>query len=560
MGGSCSGSSSVSQQCQMSVEDSALTLHIDIVFSLMSDVEMGDKSGKLIGENLFNKVHLLHERRWESGEYPKHEITPESIIFIDCSILQYYLETQRIVDTMTSKLNEAVNRIQRYITSKITMSVCHGEVHLYIHAFSPAEPLAFALAKVFKCNLDGRKDNFSSTDKRLLDYGKQLVSKFDEYRSSGWKLKVDYGSVWEHKILLVRKPNVKPALSLGEIEMMLMRMNKFPPSQNEPIVDKENMFTYTFSWIKTPTLDGDTITYTRDELMEQRDYLKYGKSYDEHLKDKKKREKERDINTIHLMLGISSIIFTPLALVDAGVHTVEAVSEGSVENHWKDIAVDVVCYIVARGLGRAALKANMAKEAKAYGTTVEGREAAKAASVAESKQEVQAAKEIVATKAAEAEKASAAARAAEKESEAWAESASGTRLGKREAREFASDAEAAAEAARAKEAEKAAELAQAEKDLTVAEQKALSNNKPNRLDNSLNGMKADYRDDVLTFKVAFSSIYSVNDIVALWRTGKVGKAGAVASVGNTAISQAWVVKSEYEGIMKISDNLQYNDE
>ena len=372
-------------------------LHLDVIFSIFQDKDLGDRGGGIRNDNtFFNTVHQVHTILYEAGDYEmpkKNDLrkNPDKYktIYKDCSRLYYDLYTGRPfvcespdsenpvgdINQMMEKLDEVINEIELYFIAHQTTK---NKVHISVSSFIPIESLAIGLNEVFGYELElNDVDDFRHNNveyKKVIKFIRNNYhNRFDYWENElGWEFEVSYSCIYEsydfrisRKIDNVHDPRLGSKIynigdgnlySYKDIADMLGRQ---PTSED---LGKIGEGKWNDVYYKIYPVNDEL--YSRSEL--------------EHVLRRELTDKElikienggwEDIDGVtefnwnvqdyikasftfaHLGLGIASIFVSPIAAVDLGAEIVEMVYFGEYTDpwHWISIGVDVIALLPVAG-------------------------------------------------------------------------------------------------------------------------------------------------------------------------------------------------------------------
>lgn len=392
-------------ESQMEEDD----LYVNICFCVSSKDDLKEKNGGCRNEenpNLYDHLHTFQNIDYEAGEYDEDldklyqyngdEDHDRKIkyIFINCDDL-YVDQTCRVCDAnqMGEKLLKAARELSLFFQSN---QATINNVHFVITGFTPLEALVVAMARLLDYELDGVDElEFADPDEHevVSDFAlNNLSDYFNYFEELGWTYEVDYACIYEgfffemkqyaHDPGYYRTQNRKgrPRWDLGdgkkysikEMEEGLGRpltdreKARLNEGKNEDVLNANINITISFS-DGSQTLNSQDFQFTRCELEDYlgRDltdsevyYINEGKYQDvEGLEEALSTYAAERIGFIaaHLGLGIASIFFSPIALVDIGLEVWEMARYGEWDDpwHWISIGVNVVALIpVLGGIGK----------------------------------------------------------------------------------------------------------------------------------------------------------------------------------------------------------------
>lgn len=318
---------------------------IDIVllFSLLSAHDLKSTRVALEDDGLTENLSMVCALRWEDGAPVNY--AEKKFFTIDCSHLHYdsVLGTTITPGEMMGCLEGAMGLVYQYLEEAIKPYE-GGEVHLSVASFFAIEELLYAFAAISGKDLPNSElyDDFTNVVKKYFN--------FTDFENNGWKFIVDYACLYEANTLYCERRiwagEIKMLMNIVELDCGYSVKNEYIPPEIvenvlDPMVVPYGNARYSYR---------DLREYLPIRTKEERLWAEYKKAA-EHSAAVERGEGEywfpkSPSEVAHTVLGLTSVILSPLSLVDAGLHVYEWISGGDENNaHKKGIAIDIVCCI-----------------------------------------------------------------------------------------------------------------------------------------------------------------------------------------------------------------------
>lgn len=331
-----------------------------VIFSILSKEDLNYSACKK-DEFTYN-VEMMSSLAWEFGNWERHE-EEEPPIFVDCNDVTYDSLTGLLptYDELRDKLEIAVEKMRQrfddFIDSGFTC-----DVHLSICGFFPIEALTFALSEVFKHSLPN-----GTLYEELVTFAKTSYGFFyEDLISKGWSISVDYACLYEtHEMFYDKMITSREMLLLWNRWIRVTESLKCTPKEFNSV---SGMEVYYKGFVYDVRALENAYGWKMEEEKALEEYRRLA-----HCSNIYGSQSGSvggggggltTSDYVHLGLGLTSIVVSPLSLVDAGMHIYEMTQDGD-WHHLIDIGIDIICVIP----GVSALKAGKVGSEIALQTT-----------------------------------------------------------------------------------------------------------------------------------------------------------------------------------------------
>ena len=339
---------SISNEAESQMERGEI--NVVLLFSILSTHDLKKTKNSLIEDGLTENLSMAVSLAWEHGS-PTNYVEKKFIV-VDCSHLAFDSVTGQTITLcdMQDCLEDGINQVKSFLDEEI-VKYDGGKIHFTLGGFMPIDALPFAFAAVLKRSLPNE-----SVYDVFVNSAKENFS-FAEYEEKKWKLVVDYACLYEVFSLYFERK-----LYANEIKQMMRaienKLYDFAETGQLPEKDLENgvapteilygQWIYSYEWLKE---------YYPVRKEEEQLWIEYQKAIAHAAKVERGEVKPwfpiTGMEAVHKFLGITSIAFSPISLVDAAIHAAEWVVEGDENNaHKISIGIDLVCCIPFVRAGR----------------------------------------------------------------------------------------------------------------------------------------------------------------------------------------------------------------
>ena len=331
----------ISEQSESQMEQGEI--NIVLMFSILSSHDLKKTKNSIIEDGLTENLLMPSSLAWEHGSPVNY--AEKKFITIDCSHLSFDSVMGKTITQceMQDCLEEGISQVKTFLEEK-TADYSGGTIHFSLAGFIPIDALPFAFAAVINQSLPNEScfDVFVKSAKDNFD--------FAEFEYNGWHFIVDYACLYEVQTLYFERK-----LYASEIKQMMRaieyKLYNFAETGQLPEEDLENGVqpteilygnrTYSYEWLKE---------YYPIRKEEEQLWIEYQKAVT-HAARVERKEVEpwfpiTGLQAAHKFLGLTSIVCSPISLLDAGLHAIEWIAEGDEYNeHKAAIVIDLVCVI-----------------------------------------------------------------------------------------------------------------------------------------------------------------------------------------------------------------------
>lgn len=332
----------ISEACESQMERGEI--NVVVMFSLLSLHHLKQTKASLVEDGLTENLSLLFSQSDLYGGPVNYN--EKTFITIDCSHLQYDPISGKVVtlSEMMSCLEAGVYKIKQYLSDKIS-GYSGGTVNFQIASFESIEQLAYSLSSLLGNDLPDDDKHYQF----FTDISKEFFS-FSEFK--GWRMNVQYVCLYHvFNFYFVRK------LYANEIRQIMAYVEKSKGYYvRHDMIPEHEVVVYldpiAIDYGHLHCTYGDLRAYLpvrqREEALEAEYHAALRHAAAVERGEEEAKFYKTPLEVAHDVLGLSSIVISPLSLVDGGIHVYEAIETDDPElrkKHLISAGIDLVCCI-----------------------------------------------------------------------------------------------------------------------------------------------------------------------------------------------------------------------
>lgn len=334
------GDADISEPSESQMENGEIDMVV--MFSILSTHDLKRTKTPQWADGLTENLSVVSSLTWEEGS-PVNYANKIFKVF-DCSHLKYDSVSGKAITwiEMMDCLEAAVNDIKTTLFDK-TKSYGGGTIRFSVAGFLPIEALMYAFS-----DLLGKSLTNSALYEVFITEAKSNFS-FNDFTGNGWTIEVDYACIYEVFSLYFERKlyanEIKMLMGLIEMEHGFDMKTEYLSPKDIAYLDQQEIL-YGTSLYSYQNL-REYLPYKQQEELLWYEYQKAAR----HAAKVQRMEEEYEFpstasDAAHTFLGLSSIIISPISLIDAGLHAYEWIKDGDESGaHKIGIAIDLVCCI-----------------------------------------------------------------------------------------------------------------------------------------------------------------------------------------------------------------------